>query len=138
MDIGQAQRGELAHQIFEQHLRVFVHDVVGWRDRRDADADLAGTDGIGHGAHAFQHQTGAVLDAAAVVVAALVGAGLEELIEQIAVGCMQLHAIEARRLHGFARGGGETVNNARQLLLPECARCRGGDKLALPRLRSIT
>jgi hypothetical protein len=60
VDIGQAQRRELAHQILKQRLRVFVHDVVGRRDRRDADADLAGTDGIGHGAHAFQHQAGPV------------------------------------------------------------------------------
>ena len=47
---------------------------------------------------------------------------------------MQLHAIEASRLHGLARGGGEAVNDLRQLLLLECTRRRGGDKLALSRL----
>ncbi len=47
--------------------------------------------GVGH----FQHQPGAVLDAAAVAIGALVAAVLEELVQQVTVGAVDFYAVEA-------------------------------------------
>jgi len=60
-------------------------------ERRMAAADVGG-DGAGH----FQQQAGAVFDAAAVGVGALVGAGLEELVDEVAVGGVDLDAVKTR------------------------------------------
>jgi hypothetical protein len=53
--------------------------------------------GVGH----FQHQARAVFDRAAVGVGALVGAVLQELVEQVAVGAVDLDAVEAGQLGVF-------------------------------------
>jgi hypothetical protein len=79
-------------------------DVVGRRDRRQADADAAAAHRLGHVAHHLQQQAGAVLDRAAVVVGAPVGAALEELVEQVAVGAVHLDAVELRRRARVHRG----------------------------------
>src|SRR5690606_42011755 len=64
-----------------------LHDALPISDRlRDRLGDL-------------QHQPGAVLDRSAIGIGALVGAVLGELVEQIAVGAMNLDAVEA----GFDR-----------------------------------
>ena len=94
VDIRQAQRREHAHQMLKKRLWVFVRNVVGRGDRGDTYTHLAAANGIGHREHAFAHQTAAVFDAAAVIVGTVIGAGLEELIEQIAIGGMQLHTIK--------------------------------------------
>ena len=43
----------------------------------------------------FEHQTRAVLDRAAIGTGALVGAVAQEFVEQIAVGAVDFHAVEA-------------------------------------------
>ena len=94
MDIGQFQRVEVVDDVVEQRLRIGIRDIVGRRHRRDADA---GALGAGDGCHSlghFKHQFGAVLDSAAIGIGALVGAVLGELVEQIAVGAVDLDAVE--------------------------------------------
>jgi hypothetical protein len=80
MDIGQAQGGQLLHYIFKQCLRVSIMDVVGGRDGRQANTHFASANGLNNGARYFEQQTGAVFDAAAVVIFALVGPGFEKLL----------------------------------------------------------
>ncbi len=63
--------------------------------RGEVHADAAGAPDLDRGIGRFQQQTRAVLDRAAIVVGALVGAVLQELVEQIAVGAVELHAVEA-------------------------------------------
>src|SRR5206468_9874226 len=48
--------------------------------------------------HAFEHEAGAVFDGAAVLVGPVVGAVLEELIEEIAVGSVEFDAVESGEL----------------------------------------
>ena len=73
MHIGQAQLAQFAHHVVKQRLWVLVHDVVGGVTG-EANAGAAAADFIDDGAGRFQQQACAVLDAAAVVVGALVGA----------------------------------------------------------------
>ena len=64
----------------------------------------------------FEHEPDAVLDGAAISVGAVVGAGLKELVEEVAVGTVNLHAIEAgclRVLRAFAIGPDDSGNLAR-------------------------
>ena len=90
--------------MIEQRLRIGVGDVVGRRHRRDADAGSVGAgfrrDHLRH----FQHQLGAVLDRAAIGVGALVAAVFCKLIQQVAVGAMDLDAVETgcQRIRGAA------------------------------------
>ena len=51
-------------------------------------------DRVGH----LEHEAGAVLDRAAVGVVAVVRAILQELVEQVAIGAVDLDAVEAGRL----------------------------------------
>ena len=54
----------------------------------------------------FEHEAGAVFDGAAVLVGALVGAVLEELIEEVAVGAVEFDAVETGGLGVLRRRGG--------------------------------
>ena len=68
--------------------------VVEHAPGREADAGALGPNGLGHRAGYFKHKAGAVLHAAAVLVGALVAGGVQELLQQVAVGAVQLHAIK--------------------------------------------
>src|SRR3546814_6665559 len=81
--------------ILEHRLRVAVAGIAGRGHRRQADAGAAGTDLLYHGGGDLQHQAGAVFDAAAIGVGTLVDAAAQELVEQVAVGTMDLDAVEA-------------------------------------------
>ena len=104
VDVGQLQRVEPIDDVIEQRLRIAVGDIVGGRHRRDADAGALGAGYRGHHLGHFQHQLGAVLDRSAIGIGALVGAVLGELIEQIAVGAVDLDAVETggQRILGAA------------------------------------
>ena len=60
----------------------------------------------------LQHEAGAVLERPAVVVGAVVDGGAQELREQVAVGAVQLDAVEAC-LAGAARAVGERAAPSR-------------------------
>ncbi len=70
--------------------------------------------------------------AAAPVIAALVAAVFEELVEQVTVGPVQLHPVKPA-LPRMARGLGIVGHDARQLLRLEGTRGRGGGKAACAR-----
>ena len=127
VDISQAQGTELVHQIIEQLLRILVGNVVGRRDRRQANTGASGTDFVGDGAHHFQQQAAAVFQAAAVVVAALVGTGFQKLLQQIAVGSVDFDAVKTAG-DGVARRVAVVLHDAGQLGGVEGARHRGVDK----------
>src|SRR5690606_35225507 len=59
----------------------------------------------------LQQQSRAILNRTAVFVRSLVRAVLQELIQQIAVGAVQFHAVEARRFRVF-RAGAERLDDA--------------------------
>ncbi|MPM57377.1 hypothetical protein SDC9_104199 [bioreactor metagenome] len=120
----------MLHDIVEQRLRVAVVDVVGGRDGRNANAHLAAADRVGNRAGHFQQQARAVLDGAAVIVGALVGAILEELVQQIAVGRMDFDAVKAGRLHRAAGRLHVVVDDAGQFFGLERARHGGGGEVA--------
>ncbi len=77
-----------------------------------------------HLAHRLEHLEGEahpVLEAAAVVVAALVGQRREELVQQVAMRGMDLRRLDAET-RGPPRGGGEPVADALHVLAVEHAR----------------
>src|SRR3954449_12722120 len=67
-----------------------------------------GTDGPDH----FQQEARAILQGPTILVGAIVDAGREKLGEQVPVGCMQLHAVEA----GLARAPGASSERVHELL----------------------
>jgi hypothetical protein len=81
----------------------------------------SGPDHPRHRARDFAEEPDAVLDRAAIIVVAAVGAVAQELVDQIAVGGVDLHAVEAGR--GGVRGGaGIIVDDAGNLLDRQRAR----------------
>ena len=89
--------------------------------RRQVHADPARAPHRDHGVGHFQHQARAVFDRAAVAVGALVAAVLQELVEQIAVGAMDLDAVEAGRL-GVLRALAEGLDDRRDFVASQRAR----------------
>lgn len=90
-----ADQVEALDRTFEQRLRVGVVRAVHRGHRRQAHAGALGADFIGNRLHHLGKQAGAVFDIATVGVGALVGAVAQELVQQIAVGRMHFHAVEA-------------------------------------------
>jgi hypothetical protein len=82
----------------------------GWADRR------------AHGLQHFQGQTEASDDVAAPPVPAMVGVVGEELIQEIAVGAVDLDAVETGDLDRQARGTGEALYRGGDLCFADLAR----------------
>ena len=89
--------------------RIVERDAGIRMQRADLDAHPVTADGIDDRAHSFQREAGFVGNAAAVLVRALVGGIRQELLGQVAIGGMKLHAVEAGA-HGVA-GGSAVVGN---------------------------
>ncbi len=94
-DEGDAALAQLTGDMAEGFQAVGIAHVVGVGTRRQVYADALGAPYGDRRVGDFQQQARAVLDGAAVAVGALVGAVLEELVEQVAVGAVDLHAVEA-------------------------------------------
>jgi hypothetical protein len=71
----------------------------------------------------------AVAQAGAVVVVAPIGVRRQELAEQVAVGGMDLHAVEGRLLRAGG-GEGEALDDACELVAPQRARFESGTSQA--------
>ena len=102
MQVGQVQRGGLAHQLGVRGGGVLVAGVVVGVAGVQPQADAPGTDGSGYLAQAFEGKTRAASGVAAVLVGAHIGARAEELHGQITAGAVQFHPIKT----GFARVAG--------------------------------
>ena len=63
--------------------------------RRKVDADASGAPDADGGVGDFEQQPRTILNSAAVSIRSLVRGVLQELIEQVAVGAVNLHAVEA-------------------------------------------
>src|SRR3954470_3086265 len=82
--------------------------------RRYAIADAPRSPHTDHGLGDFERQARAVLDAAAVGIAAAVRPVTQELVQEVAVGPMYLDAVEPSSLGHFGAVA-ELLNDARQL-----------------------
>ncbi len=125
MQVRNAAFSQLFNQV--QGVGFFVRaviDILEGTDWRNADPDAIGTPLFGDGINHFQHQTGAVLYAAAVLIGTLVRGRRQELVQQIAVGTVQLNHVETG-FTGVGDGLTEIVDDARDLVQLQRAR-RGG------------
>ena len=94
-DEGEFALAELAGDVAEGCGGVGVGDTVGVAAWREVHADAARAEDGDGGFGGFEHEAGAVFDGAAVLVGAVVGAVLQELVEEVAVGSVELYAVEA-------------------------------------------
>src|SRR5262249_58376801 len=95
MKIGETFTRQRRGDVVEQALRIAVSDVVLPVLRRDAHAGTLGTNRSRHRVDDLKQQPHTVLDAASISVRTLVGAIVQELIDQIAVRAMYLDTVEA-------------------------------------------
>ena len=98
MDIGEAPLAQALDEIAEQRRRMGIGDVVGRADRREPDADARSRPDLEDRVDRFEREARAVLDRAAVGILALVRAVAQELVDQVAVGGVDLDAVEAGAL----------------------------------------
>ena len=94
-DEGEFAFAELAGDVREGGGGIGVGDAVGVAARGEMHADTAGAEDGDGGVGAFEHEASAVFDGASVLVGAVVGAVLEKLVEEIAVGAVELDAVES-------------------------------------------
>ncbi|MNH25591.1 hypothetical protein D3C79_855930 [compost metagenome] len=85
-----------------------------------------GTHFIDHGIHDLFKKTQAVFPRAAVFIRAHVRGGAHELVNQVTVGSMHLHAIETCR-HGVTRSFAEVVDDVVYFVTAQCTRRRAFD-----------
>ncbi len=128
VDVSQVERSQVLDDVGEERLGLGIVHVIGGRDWRQADAGLAAAHSVCHGAGDFQREAGAVFDAAAVVVGALVAAAFHELVEQVAVGAVDLDAVKAGCLDRVARRCRKGMHDAGDFADVERARLGGFDK----------
>ncbi|MNE10909.1 hypothetical protein D3C80_1036440 [compost metagenome] len=96
-------------------LGVAAGNAVGRRDRRNPDPGALRPDFLGYRSGHFKHQTGAVFHGSAIGISADIRAVLGELLQQIAVGPVNLDTIETG-LDGIGGSLAEVVDDARKLI----------------------
>ncbi|MCY1521783.1 hypothetical protein D9M68_566100 [compost metagenome] len=114
-----AQEGDAALAQFARHVPergggvriAHAVDLAAWRQ---VHADPARPPDRHAGIHRFQQQARAVLNRAAIGVGAQVGAVLQELVQQVAVGGVHFHAIETG-LHRHPGAVAVGLDHAREL-----------------------
>ncbi len=96
VDVGNAAAIEFLRQVEVNLFGLRVLNVVTIEMRRDSHPYPVGAGHRNQCIDGFEHDAGAVFQAAAVLIGALVGVGREKLLQQIAVGAVQLQQVEAR------------------------------------------
>ena len=115
MDIDQADLVQRLGQAQVQGIGFGIgHHTVEHAVRGDAHADPVGANRARGGPSHFDGETDPVLDGAAPSVGPLVGGKVKELIDEIAVGAVQFHAIEVCR-DGVPASLGEFVDSSRDV-----------------------
>ncbi len=93
-------------------------------ERRKTDADLAGAQHLDQCIDCFQDQAHTILKHATVPIGAVVQDRVEELLEQVAIRCVDLDAVEAGQV-GVASGVREILHDPADLLSLQRARHAG-------------
>ena len=115
VDIGQPERRQPFHGAAEQGLRIAVVGVIGRAHRRQSQTCAVPADLARHRLRHLIQKARAVFDAAAVFILAPVAGVLEKLIDQVAVGTVDLHAVESG-VHGVARGAAIVLDDRGNLV----------------------
>ena len=102
---------------------VILDDALHIVCRGETHAHAVGTDFLRHGTDDHLWQTPAIFRAAAKSILALIGRRRHELVQQVAVGAVDLHAVNTS-INSPARALAEFVHDARQLFLLQLARHR--------------
>jgi len=100
---------------------------------RKTDTSALGADGVDDGLGDFETEAGAVLDAAAPIISACVCSLLRKLINEVAVGTVDLHAIETSLLDSVGSSGGVCLDVLLNLVLSQ--RTRSGSTLSNRNIR---
>ncbi len=95
MQIGQPERVERLDDVSVERHRVGFAAVVGDAVGREPNADAIGAPYLDRGLCDLEQEAGAVLDRAAILIGPQIGVRLQELLDQIAVGSVNLDAVEA-------------------------------------------
>src|SRR5690606_29155167 len=95
--------------------------VVGVGPRRQVHGGAHGAPDAAGGSGDSQHEASTIVQGAAILVGTLVGAVLQELVEQITIGAVDFHAVEARFL-GILGALAVGLDDAGYLLGLQCAR----------------
>jgi len=93
-----ATLAQFAGDVGEGLGQIVVAHVMGVGAWCQVYTDTAGAPDFDRRVGHFQQQAGTVFQGAAVVVGALVGAALQELIQQVTVGPVDFHAVETGAL----------------------------------------
>ena len=102
VQIGERAPIEFFGDAAEGRLRVVVAHVVEGAERRQSYADAILTPNIAHRLNHINEQPHPILDRTAISVGAPIGARINELVEQITVGGVDLDAVEFRLPAHFA------------------------------------
>ena len=126
-DEGDLAVAELAGDVAEGGGGVGVGDAVRVAARGEVHADAAGAEDGDGGIGGFEHRGGRDFRWGRRTRRAVVGAVLEELVEQIAVGSVQLDAVESASL-GVLRAAAEGFDDT--LISLSLKRSRSGERIA--------
>lgn len=127
MEVAQVQLAQLVDDVAELGDGVGHAHALEVGPGRQTDTDTLLADGVDDGLGDLGDETGPVLDAATPGVGPLVAGVLVELVDQVAVGGVDLHAVKAALLDGVLGRGGVVVDGGQDLLLGQGT--RGGTAL---------
>ena len=132
---GELAGAELAGDLGEEGGGIGIAHVVRVSAWREVDSHAAGLPDGGDGIDDLQQETQAVFERSAVFVRAVVGGVLEELVDEIAVGGMEFHAIETGGF-GVLRAAAELFDDV--LDFGNCQRMRGDEVFLRPDEADVT